>query len=403
MQQRQGAVVVKAVSSNANHEFGSHKSQKSYTTLTNTIFLFSLEIGESPTFRISWGKKDTTVITDGHRDGTHNQTVQNSPKRRLDQDEILDDHSADMDVDQDFGDSYVNDNGPSSDSDLQDPIPDTTNTQALSLTKEKSSTQAPAQVKRRRLIQEEVDENDNPHTNPEVSTKPTSKSKKTVESLADPKPIAKPAAKPAARERTTLVESDRNTSEVTKKTSKKPTATKTQPSVRKELKQATLLQLVAKPKKKPTHDDPLGSTTPLPDDQNYADLSDFDDDFQKSSVRTNTSTTLGLEKPRPKSSSSSSKSHKAKGSMDKNVKVYRQLQIQCLKFLGPSTSVSKPAKVRNPEIAKQLPVPGETPANNNEEEAPKKLVQGVLEIEQAPLSEMDVIAEAVRDVIDNFM
>lgn len=377
---------------------------KSCTTLTNTMSFCSLEIGESPTFRISWGKNDTTVITDHHGDGTHSSTVHNSPKRRLDQEEILDDHSADMDVDQDFGDSYVNDDGPSSDSDLQDPIPDTTNIQALPLTKDQSSTQAPAPVKRRRLIQEEVDENDNPHADPEFSTKPTSRSKKTIESLTDPKPVAKPSAKPAVKGRTTLVESDRNTSEAAKKTSKKAAATKAQPSIRKELKQATLLQLVAKPKKKPTQDESLESATPLPDDQNYADLSDFEDDFQKSNVRTKTSATLGLEKPKPKSLPSSSKSHKAKGSTDKNVKVYKQLQIQCLKFLGPSTSVSKPATVRNPEIAKQLPVPGETPVNNNnQEEAPKKLIQGVLEIEQAPLSEMDVIAEAVRDVIDNFM
>ncbi|KFH66771.1 hypothetical protein MVEG_07296 [Podila verticillata NRRL 6337] len=365
----------------------------------------SRQSGESPTFRISWGKNDTTVITDSHGDGTRSSTVHNSPKRRFDQDEILDDHSADMDMDQDFGDSYVNDDGPSSDSDLQDPIPDATNIQALPLTKDQSNTQAQAPVKRRRLIQEEVDENDNPHMDPEFSTKPTSRSKKIVESLADPKSMAKPAAKSAAKERTTLVESDRNTLESTKKTSKKAAVTKAQPGVRKELKQATLLQLVAKPKKKPTQDGSLGSTTPLPDDQNYTDLSDFEDDFQKSNVRTKTSATLGLEKPKSKSLPSSSKSHKAKGSADKNVKVYKQLQIQCLKFLGPSTSVSKPATVRNPEIAKQLPVPGETPVNNNnnEEEAPKKLVQGVLEIEQAPLSEMDVIAEAVRDVIDNFI
>ncbi|KAG0030849.1 hypothetical protein BGZ81_002133 [Podila clonocystis] len=358
----------------------------------------SRQSGESPNFRISWGKSDTTVTTDNHRDDTHSPTVQNSPKRRRDQDETFENHSADMDVDQDFGDSFVNNGEVPSDSDWQDPIPGTTNTKAIPSAKGYSSTQAvPAQVKRRRLIQEEVDENDNPHTSPEDSAKPASKTKKAVEplSLTDPKSTAKPASK----ERTTLAESDRNTSEAIKKrrTLKKSAVTKTQP---KELKQATLLQLAAKPRKMPAQIEPPGSTTPLPKDRNYADLNDSDnDDFQKSNVRTKP--TLDLEKTKSKNSASlSSKSNQPRGSTDSNVKVYKQLQIQCLKFLGPSTSVSKPATVRNPEIAKQLPVPGETP---NEEAPPKKLAQGILEIERAPLSEMDVIAEAVRDVIDNFI
>ncbi|KAG0340713.1 hypothetical protein BG000_011270 [Podila horticola] len=354
---------------------------------------------ESPNFRISWGKNDTTVTSDSHRDDTHSPTVQNSPKRRLNQDETFD-RSADMDVDQDFGDSLVNDDELPSDSDLHDPIPGTTDTRAMSSTKEQSRTQAaPVQVKRRRLIQEEVDENDNPRTVPEVSTKAIPQTKYPVEPspFTDPKPTTKPAAK----ERTTLAESDSNTSKVTKKKrALKKSTTTVQPSLGKELKQVTLLQLSAKPRKTPAQVEPAGSTTPLPKDRNFADLSDSDDDFQETHVRTKTTTTLGLEKPKSKSSaSSSSKSNKPKGSTDNNVKVYKQLQIQCLKFLGPSTSVSKPVTVRNPEIAKQLPVPGETP----DEETPKKLVQGILEIERAPLSEMDVIAEAVRDVVDNFI
>ncbi|KAF9327874.1 hypothetical protein BG006_008876, partial [Podila minutissima] len=359
----------------------------------------SRQSGESLNVRTSSGKSNNAVITDNHGDGTNSPTVRNSPKRRLDQDGPFEDH-ADMDVDQDFGDSLVNDDEVPSDSDWQDPISGTTNTQPSA--KEHSSTQAAsAPVKRRRLIQEEVDENDIPHTVPEATTNSTSKTKRAVEPLPlmDPKPNAKPAAKV----RTTLAESDRNSSEATKKRRmlKKSTVTKVQPSQGKELKQATLLQLAAKPRKTPAQVEPEGSMTPLPRGRNYADLSDSDDDdFQNSSVHTKTTTTLRLEKPKPKSSaSSSSKSNKPKGSTDKNVKVYKQLQIQCLKFLGPSTSVSKPATVRNPETAKQLPVPGETPI---EEAPPKKLVQGMLEIEQAPLSEMDVIAEAVRDVIDNF-
>ncbi|KAG0090747.1 hypothetical protein BGZ92_002273 [Podila epicladia] len=360
----------------------------------------SRQSGDTPNVRISSGKSNTAIIKDNHGYGTHNPTVQNSPKRRLNQDGPFEDH-ADMDVDQDFGDSFVNDDEVPSDSDWQDPVPGTADTQPSA--KMQSSTQTiSAQVKRRRLIQEEMGENDIPHTVPEVSTNRTSKTKKAAEPLplTDPKPNAKPAAK----ERITLAESDRNSSEVTKKRRllKKSTVTKAQPNQGKELKQATLLQLAAKPRKMPAQVEPEGSTTPLPKGRNYADLSNSDDDdFQESSVRTKTTTDFELENPKPKSSaSSSSKLNKPKGSTDKNVKVYKQLQIQCLKFLGPSTSVSKPVTVRNPDTAKQLPVSGEMP---NEEAPPKKLVQGMLEVERAPLSEMDVIAEAVRDVVDNFI
>ena len=84
------------------------------------------------------------------------------------------------------------------------------------------------------------------------------------------------------------------------------------------------------------------------------------------------------------------------------MKNYKQLQIHCLKFWGPTTAVSRPATVSNQTIARQLPVEGEA-ATEQDGIPKKKLVQGILQVEEAPLSEMDVIAEAVRDTVDKFM
>jgi hypothetical protein len=91
---------------------------------------------------------------------------------------------------------------------------------------------------------------------------------------------------------------------------------------------------------------------------------------------------------------------KGKGPSHNTVQSYKQLQIHCLKFWGPAAAVAKPAAVRNKEAARALASEGEDASTVS---VAKKSVQSILHIESAPLSEMDVIAEAVRGVVDNYM
>ncbi|KAF9167268.1 hypothetical protein DFQ26_005227 [Actinomortierella ambigua] len=94
------------------------------------------------------------------------------------------------------------------------------------------------------------------------------------------------------------------------------------------------------------------------------------------------------------------------GDYGQPVKVYRQLQIQCIKLLGSSTTASRPAQLSNLDKAKQVSVEGEEPperGRENNAQSSTALTQGVLQLETAPLSEMDVIADAVRAVADQFI
>jgi len=78
-----------------------------------------------------------------------------------------------------------------------------------------------------------------------------------------------------------------------------------------------------------------------------------------------------------------------------------QLQIHCLKFWGPFRALGRPATAKNRKTAKKPPVQGEP--STSQEAGPSQKIQSILQFEDAPLSEMDVIADAVRDVVDTFM
>ncbi|KAG0338990.1 hypothetical protein BG004_006982 [Podila humilis] len=409
--------------------------KSTYTTSTHsssaTRRISNRQSGQAPEYRLSWSKGGIVVEPDHlGNNGSLGSIRRESPKRRYNQD---DDEGFDNDLegemDHAFDEHGMNDDR-TSDHDIEDSA--TVKRREIWRQGDPSSSKPTSvvQAKRRRLIQEEADENDNPFLVSDSFEKPPSKPKPTSKTLATT------SAPSTNRPKTTLVESDRNSTATSRKTKSKTT----RPDGK--LRQSTLAQLTSsKPKKKATQvEPPIGSTTPLPRDANYADLSnsdydedddkDDDDDFEKTRVRqmrgkarqhlqntegsklstsSSTTTTSG--------SGSGSKSHKGKGSKENNVKVYKQLQIQCLKFLGPSTAASKPVTVRNPVIAKMLsesgekaPAEGSTAAAANgagakeSNSAPKKkLVQGMLQIEQAPLSEMDVIAEAVREVVDKFI
>ncbi|KAK3815464.1 MAG: hypothetical protein J3Q66DRAFT_209847 [Benniella sp.] len=78
-----------------------------------------------------------------------------------------------------------------------------------------------------------------------------------------------------------------------------------------------------------------------------------------------------------------------------------QLQIHCLKFWGPFSALGRPATAKKKKTTKKPPVQGE-PSTSQEAGLSQK-VQSILQFEDAPLSEMDVIADAVRDVVDTFI
>ncbi|KAG0236069.1 hypothetical protein BGW42_004177 [Actinomortierella wolfii] len=114
----------------------------------------------------------------------------------------------------------------------------------------------------------------------------------------------------------------------------------------------------------------------------------------------------GKGKAKRQGSDSSDEDSGSDGEYGKPVKMYRQLQIQCLKFFGPSTSASRPAQLSNLDKAKQAAVDGEERPEYDQENVPRPpqtLTQSILQFETAPLSEMDVIAEAVRAVADQFI
>ncbi|KAF9978954.1 hypothetical protein BGZ73_007841 [Actinomortierella ambigua] len=113
----------------------------------------------------------------------------------------------------------------------------------------------------------------------------------------------------------------------------------------------------------------------------------------------------GKGKRRDGESTSDDDNNSSDGDYGRPVKVYRQLQIQCIKLLGSSTTASRPAQLSNLDKAKQASVVGEENPERGQENAEPTpaLTQGVLQWETAPLSEMDVIAEAVRAVADQFI
>ncbi|KAF9427906.1 hypothetical protein BGZ94_003879 [Podila epigama] len=361
------------------------------------------------------------VVASGYLNGQGQQ--RDSLKRRIGdiEEDFMDQVEANVDLEgQGDGENDVQHTTDSTqDSDFQKPtsryvkdtrLPPRSKTTGTKEPRSSSMKTVQKQGKRRRMIEEEVNENENPTTTTSESL--DALEFKSFKTGSTSKMASK--EKSVAKQRTTLAESDRNA------TSKETTTSKNlgRFDTEKGLKQTKLVHLGLKSKEGAAENRPLRSVASTSKDSDYSELSD---DAFEASLSSNKKTlskstqNKGKEAEKEKSkgttasslssSSSREKSSKGKGSTDSKVKVYKQLQIQCLKFLGPSTSVSKPATVRNPDIAKQLPVPGEATSSNSGSgggndtvEGSKKLVQGVLQIEQAPLSEMDVISEAVREV-----
>ncbi|KAF9968726.1 hypothetical protein BGZ70_009648 [Mortierella alpina] len=234
--------------------------------------------------------------------------------------------------------------------------------------------------KKRRIINDETDENEDPLSVPETqgvddSKTLANKSARGAKGKDAAASTKAPRAVPASHVAPTKL------SKTTKAALSKETSGP--------LRQTTLMQLSSKSGPKPSSQ---GQDSTLEGDQS-------DSDFTNSMAR---SSRHALSAKSDRKTTKKAAAASQKGPSDKTVKNYKQLQIHCLKFWGPTTAVSRPATVSNQTIARKLPVEGE--AALEQDGVPKqKLVQGILQVEEAPLSEMDVIAEAVRDTVDKFI
>ncbi|KAF9189921.1 hypothetical protein BGZ51_009133 [Haplosporangium sp. Z 767] len=349
----------------------------------------SRQSGVSPGFKITWGK-NTTILTSepgGRSKGDSSKARDIISTSRPVAEDTYDDLAVGNDDEYQMP-SPVHD---TADHELilnsQDPAP----IRDINQKKRKSSAMPTSDTsiisgkrnatlgKKRRIIQEEIDENQ------------------------DPLPVHEKQATNHAK----VTDSDRKkklgTSEASSNDAYRSKAEKSvKATARKEgakpLRQATLAQLVPKTTEK-KHDRKISASTSRHSDPIIGD-DESDSDFMASKSRPsvfNVSTGLGEGKMKKKLASKGSK-----GPSDRAVQTYKQLQIHCLKMWGPSTFISRPETASNKTKGKQASVNGKKSADEDTT-ASRKLVQGVLQIDDAPLSEMDVIAEAVRDVVDNFI
>lgn len=252
--------------------------------------------------------------------------------------------------------------------------------------------------KRRRLVQEEVDENEEPKdtihgrtTKSTTTTKESSRDRLTKEPATITKPSKAPhgvisrkaPAKKSGRTEVTKAKSTDSSATKPAKTSQKPPMP---------LKQTSLMQLNTQLSRTDLQDSStsLASRNRAVTDDDSEDEREFEEMLQKQMSKA----------PSRKSSSKNTTAKKGKGPSRDTVKNYQQLQINCLKFFGPAATIAKPAIVKNQDIGKRLST--ETDGEEAEVQG-KKVVQSILHIERAPLSEMDVIADAVRDVVNVYM
>ncbi|KAF9351056.1 hypothetical protein BGX26_010846 [Mortierella sp. AD094] len=357
--------------------------------------------GYSPSFSIAWGRNNT-VLTSKPSQPSETKSGRTAPPA-TEQRPVIEDTIDDIGVMENFDpdpfdhipsptrDDFdqepdinppksvaTHENSKSKRKPISTPIPDTT-TPTLA----HKSGHIPA--KRRRLIQEEADENEDPlpiHQNQvngvsnisdgqkkSMSDNQQNKDKR-LDTVVNPEKLKK--AEPTAKSQA----------------APKPKATSKQDTAR-SLRQTTLMQLTSKPIRK---DDESSKTLPSTTSNKQV----TDDSGSESDFVNNTTKTLKSGKT-DKSKTSKKAGTVKKGASEQALKNYKQLQIHCLKFWGPFGAASRPATVSSRATAKQLSVQGEalTPV--------QKTVQSVLEIEDAPLTEMDVIADAVRDVVDKFI
>jgi hypothetical protein len=251
-------------------------------------------------------------------------------------------------------------------------------------------------MKRRRLIQEETDENEDPlplDTNQatDAGEEGTTRTTKTTVILSKSGQPDKSTNVDSTKTKTSK-DGSRVGSRPAPTTKESMPAVKTTQEIGRSLRQTTLMQLSKSTRKE------TGPTELQSKNNNVIGSDDDDSDFEQHLAQ------MIKEDKNVKSTKTSTKSSgkKRKGPSERTVKGYKQLQIHCLKFWGPFSAVSRPATVRNKETAKQLPVEGEDTASSDPGPS-QRVVQSVLQFEDAPLSEMDVVAEAVRGVVDSFM
>ncbi|KAF9943121.1 hypothetical protein BGZ67_006489 [Mortierella alpina] len=361
------------------------------TPVTSRTRSASRQSGVSPGFKIAWGKK-TTVITSetSRRSGDMPQrTTTPEPNGAL-QSTYEDDMPEYNDFDQRQMPSPGHD-----DEEVQGAPADAAESiqrREPSRNKRKPAppTLAPETAingkrggvssKKRRIINEETDENEDPLSITETqgvdhSKASAGKSARKARGIDNAAPTKPTKAVPSSRAAPTKVS----------KTSKEALSKETSGPLR----QTTLMQLSSK----------SGQNSSSQGQDTAPEADQSDSDFTSSMARSSRHV-LSVKADRTSTKKKATASQK--GPSDKTVKNYKQLQIHCLKFWGPTTAVSRPATVSNQTIARQLPVEGEAPTE--QDGVPQqKLVQGILQVEEAPLSEMDVIAEAVRDTVDQFI
>ncbi|KAF9171190.1 hypothetical protein BGX21_010377 [Mortierella sp. AD011] len=399
--------------SNGSKALASSNSSSRYTDSTQPIDISartpsakqtrstSRSSGYSPGFSIAWGRNSTTLIS---KPNQPSETKSGRPAQPIsEQRPVIEDTIDDIGVIDDFDPlSFDHIPSPTHDDFDQEPDPnppksvathDTSRSKRKPISSSIPDTVAPTlahksghiPAKRRRLIQEEVDENEDPlpiHQNQVNGVSKTSDGQK--------KPVSDNQQNKDKRLDTVANPEKQKKSKPTEKSqvAAKPKAASKQDTTR-SLRQTTLMQLASKPIRKDEESSKTLSSTTR--NQQLTDDSGSESDFVINTTKTRKSSKMD------KSKSSKKAGTVKKGASEQTLKNYKQLQIHCLKFWGPFGAASRPATVSNRATAKQSSVQGEASAPS------QKTVQSVLEIEDTPLTEMDVIADAVRDVVDKFI
>ncbi|CAO3568461.1 unnamed protein product [Mortierella alpina] len=371
-------------------DLASSASGAALTPATSRTRSASRQSGVSPGFKIAWGKKTTVITSETSRTSEDRPQRTRTPQPNGAMESTYDDALPDYDdFDQGRMPSPADDEvevqgAPVDEADIvqrHEPSRNKRKPTSLAMAPETavSGKRGSSASKKRRIINDETDENEDPLSVAEtqgVEHLKTSASKYARAKGRDAAASDKaPRAAPASQVAPTKVS----------KTSKAAPSKETSGPLR----QTTLMQLSSKSGHKSSSQ---GQDSTLEADQSD---SDFASNMARSSRHAQSAKS---DRKTTKKAAAASQ----KGPSDKTVKNYKQLQIHCLKFWGPTTAVSRPATVSNQNVARKLPVEGE--AALEQDGVPKqKLVQGILQLEEAPLSEMDVIAEAVRDTVDKFI
>ncbi|KAI1321147.1 hypothetical protein EDD11_007713 [Mortierella claussenii] len=380
--------------------------------------------GNSPNFKISWGKNRTVVTSDSQQHPAMNAV--RAVEAVAEQRPVIEDTVDGMGLMDDFRDydSIPSPSGDHVDQGLSSPQQDSTRESSKrkptapelpDSTTTTSRKNGARPGKRRRFIVEEPDENEDPqpiHRNVATGVTKKTDDEKQISAVVPEKQARKDVDK---NKDTVLSKPKPNRS----KHARQETATITAPATTtliskimppgmRPMRQTTLMQLSTKPAKVADASTAAATTAAYPSRQQPQPADDTDDDesdFEQTLTKSMRSVKLsskGDSRPIGEKNASTSSTTK-KGASDQTVKNYKQLQIHCLKFWGPFSSVSRPATVSNRATAKKLPVDGEIAEKDKGAAPARRTVQSVLEIDEAPLSEMDVIADAVRDVADKFI